>query len=90
MRAGGLPWPVLVAGYVALVVVYAFFALFTLFITAALDDDAANLWLLESAVTTVVTGLLVQPVTTAGAASFAFVNEVVFTALARLIVSMPV
>ena len=84
--AGGLPARVNAAGYVSFVVFYVFFALFTLFVTAGLDDATANRWLIQSAITTVVTALVIQPVTSIAIAGFGFTNAVLMQALNRLTV----
>jgi len=89
IQAGGLPAGVTVVGYVMFVGLYVFFALFTLFLTAGLSDSDANKYLIETAATTVLVAVLVQPVTAAAAATFSFANSVVFQALSKLITSVP-
>jgi len=84
MLAGGLPAQVNAAGYASFVVLYVVLGLLTLFVTAGLDDATANRWLLSSAVTTVATAALVQPVTSIAIAGFGFTNAVLMQALNRL------
>jgi hypothetical protein len=84
--AGGLPAAVNVAGYASFLVLYALFGLLTLFVTAGLDDETANRWLISSAITTAVTAVVVQPVTAVAVAGFGFTNAVLMQALNRLTV----
>jgi len=84
IAAGGFPFAGNVPGYVSFVILYLFFALFTLFVTAGLNDETANRWLIQSAITTVVTGLVIQPITAIAIAGFGFTNAVLMQALSRL------
>jgi hypothetical protein len=86
MLAGGLPAQVNAAGYASFAVLYVVLGLLTLFVTAGLDDATANRWLLSSAVTTVATAALVQPVTSIAIAGFGFTNAVLMQAVNRLTV----
>ena len=89
LQAGGLPAGVAVVGYVMFVLLYVFFAFFTLFLTAGLSDSDANTYLIETAATTIIVAVFVQPVTAGAAATFSFANSVVFQALAKLVPSLP-
>ena len=59
------------------------------FVTAALSDDEASRYLLETFVTTVIVMVLVQPATACAAASFSFANSVLFAALSRIVTPVP-
>jgi len=82
--AGDLPAWVRFPGYVIAFCFYAFFVIFSLFLTAGFTDETANEWIIRSAVAMAVSALIVQPFTASVVATFTFTNAVLFAVLAEL------
>ena len=84
LQAGALPHQIRWAGYLVALALFAFFALFCLFLTANFSDEVANEWIIRCSVSTAISAIVVEPLMVLGVTSIIVVNTVLQLAVGQL------